>query len=488
MDLTPKQQTSEAIRQADSIVILTGQHPSVDQTVAVLALAMILRKFGKQATPVITDTLPQAVSAVDASMIEKSLGGARDFVLKLDVTKAEVDTLRYEMVDGKLNVIITPLKGSFAPSDVTFDYGQAQAQFDLAIVLGVPARSRIDRIYEQNASLFSRIPVINLDYHRSNESYGAVNLIDSNASSLCEILVALSESLQGGIIDADIATPLLMGLVASTDRFTANHTTSKSLTVAAQMMAAGAKQQTVVKALYRDGRSGDSRSNDGRADRSEGRDTRDGRNSDNRSDRDRQSSGRGSSEPRRESAPSSNQPARQSESRQSENRQSDARQSEGRQSDSRQPEPRQAEPRQPEARREPEARRDSDAILPSSVTAMAAEPMLDARDNELPIIAPGHIELTTPEVVLARPVESEMPPASASLLATEQESRSVSQPTEPAAPVAAAMVMAQPVIDRPGQLPAEMSPLVDLSAEPVSVHPNQAALDMSLPTSVRNGQ
>src|SRR4029077_17320025 len=104
--------------------------------------------------------------------------------------------------------------------------------------------------------VFVKSPLVNLDFHRSNEGYGAVNLIEPNASSLCEMLVALSESLQSGIIDAEIATTLLMGIVASTDRFTAAHTTSKSLTVAAQMMAAGARQQAVVKALYRSGGAG----------------------------------------------------------------------------------------------------------------------------------------------------------------------------------------------------------------------------------------
>ncbi|HUD11273.1 MAG TPA: DHH family phosphoesterase [Candidatus Saccharimonadia bacterium] len=256
MDLTPKQQTSEAIRQAESIVIMTGQHPSVDQVSAVIGLCAILRKFGKKVSPVISDNLPQSVQLLDAGNVESNLGGLRDFILKLDVGRAEVDKLRYEVSDGKLNIYISPFKGSFAPSDVTFDYGQPNISYDLAIVLGVPTRARIDRAYERNQALFEKIPIVNLDFHRSNENYGAVNLIEPNASSLCEMLVALAESLQGGIIDAEIATALLMGIVASTDRFTASHTTSKSLTVAAQMMAAGARQQAVVKALYRDGRSG----------------------------------------------------------------------------------------------------------------------------------------------------------------------------------------------------------------------------------------
>lgn len=256
MDLTPKQQTSEAIRQAETILILTGQRPSVDQVVAVIGLAAILRKFGKRVSPVISDNLPASVQMLDTSGVERNLGGLRDFILKLDMRKTQVDSLRYEPAGDKLNIFITPAKGGFAPSDVTFDYGQPSFAYDLAIVLGVPTRARLDRAYEQNQDLFANIPLVNLDFHRSNEGYGAVNLIEPNASSLCEMLVALSESLQGGIIDAEIATTLLMGIIASTDRFTAAHTTSKSLTVAAQMMAAGARQQAVVKALYKGGGGG----------------------------------------------------------------------------------------------------------------------------------------------------------------------------------------------------------------------------------------
>jgi hypothetical protein len=269
MDLTPKQQTSEAIRQAESILITTGQHPSVDQIAAVIGLGAILRKFGKKVSTVISDSLPQSVQLLDVNGIDRNLGGLRDFILKLDVGRSEVDKLRYEVADGKLNIYITPFKGGFAPSDVTFDFGQPNFEYDLAIVLGVPTRARIDRSYERNQALFEKIPVVNLDFHRSNENYGAVNLIEPNASSLCEMLVALAESLQGGIIDAEIATSLLMGIVASTDRFTASHTTSKSLTVAAQMMAAGARQQAVVKALYRDGKGNERTSNNNGGERAQ---------------------------------------------------------------------------------------------------------------------------------------------------------------------------------------------------------------------------
>ncbi|MEO7617529.1 MAG: DHH family phosphoesterase [Candidatus Saccharibacteria bacterium] len=257
MDLTPKQQASEAIRQANTILIITGQHPSVDQVASTIALAAILRKYGKKVSAVISDSLPAQVNFLEPTKLDRSMTGLRDFILKVDVRKAELDKLRYEVENDKLNIYITPFRGSFAPSDVTFDYGNYQ--YDIIITLGVPTRARLDRIFEQNQSVFAELPIINIDFHRSNENYGAVNLIEGNAASLCEILVALAESLQNGIIDEDIATALLTGLMASTDRFTATHTTSKSMTVGAQMMAAGARQQAVVKGLYKDNRSNDAR-------------------------------------------------------------------------------------------------------------------------------------------------------------------------------------------------------------------------------------
>lgn len=251
MDLTPKQQTSEAIRQAESILVVTSQNPTIDQIVAVLGLAAILRKFGKKVSAVISDPLPPKLDFLEVGPVETTLAGLRDFILKVDLKKSEVDKLKYTVEDQKLNIHITPFKGAFGPADVTFDYGTYH--YDIVIVLGVVAKNRLDRVFDRAPQMLEETPIINIDFHRINENYGAVNLIDQNAASLCEILVALSESLQTGLIDEPIATALLAGIMASTDRFTAQHTTAKALTVAAQLMAAGGKQQQVVRSLYKSG-------------------------------------------------------------------------------------------------------------------------------------------------------------------------------------------------------------------------------------------
>ncbi len=260
-ELTPKQQTSEAIRQAETILLITGQHPNIDQVASTIALAAILRKFGKKVTAVISDDIPPASRFLPTNLMERDLGAMRDFIVQIDLANAEVDKLKYVIEGGKLNINVTPLSGGFSQRDVSYSYGDLH--FDLVIVLGVASFSRIDKLYTQNLEMMRQIPLVNIDFHRINEQYGAINLLETSAASLAEILIALAESLQSGLIDADIATTMLTALYASTDRFTAVHTTAKTMTVAAQMVAGGADQQKVVKNLFSKGDRGEKKSSGG---------------------------------------------------------------------------------------------------------------------------------------------------------------------------------------------------------------------------------
>jgi hypothetical protein len=480
MDLTPKQQVSEAIRQAESILLMTGQRPSVDQVTAVLSLATILRRVGKQVSAVISDGLPAATAMLDTANLDKNLGGTRDFVMKVDVLKTEVDKLRYEVADGKLNVIITPYQGGFAPGDVTFGYGEAHVAFDLVVALGVPSRARLDRLYDQNAGVLGDIPLVNLDFHRSNENYGAVNQIDSTASSLCEMMVALSESLQGGLIDAEVATPLLMGIVASTDRFSAAHTTPKSLTVAAQMMAAGAKQPAIMRALYRDGGRGAS---DGRTE---------GRGGDQRERGGERTTERGNERVgERGGERSGERGGDRSSERQS--------QSGGRR------EPAADIRRQPtvgEPRREaPVVRSDPEAVAPTPTSSDVELPSVLAvqASTPAPEVQPAIQTVPTPARPTGAPVMNLDAVVRAETGAPElpimTPDRAVSQPplAQAGSPApSAAQLPTQSsydlmtLVDDPGQLPAEMSPLGDVP-RPAPVLPGQQLLAMSM-SDIRDDQ
>ncbi len=247
-ELTPKQQAVELLKQAESVLIVTGRQPSSDQVMGVYALQTILSRLGKKSFAVVSDPMPSAASLVDTSKISRSLDGVRDFIVSLDLAHVEVEKLKYDIADGRLNITITPHTGNFTSQDARFDYGSYQ--FDLVIVLGVHSIVKIDTILEQNPTLFDGLHLINLDYHRVNESYGSVNYIDTAATSISEMLISVIESLGQGMIDSDVATALLAGIMASTNRFTTSNTSAKAMTMAAQLMSGGARQQAIVKALY----------------------------------------------------------------------------------------------------------------------------------------------------------------------------------------------------------------------------------------------
>lgn len=246
-ELTPKQQASELIKQAQNILILTGREPNNDQLSAAIAIQRVLNKLEKQAGIVITDNLPKSAELYDKQFISRDLQGVRDFIISIDMKSVVVDKLKYNIDGDKLDVTITPLNGNFTPKDVSFEQGPYK--FDLVIVLGVPQIHKMDKIVEQNPTIFDGIHLINIDYHRINEEFGSVNYIDQNSSSVCEMLVSLFESLEQGIVDETIATALYTGITSATHNFTTPDTTAKSMTVAAQMLAAGAKQQQVVKIM-----------------------------------------------------------------------------------------------------------------------------------------------------------------------------------------------------------------------------------------------
>lgn len=251
-ELTPKQQASELIKQAQNVLILTGREPNNDQLAAAVAVQRVLNKLQKQASVVITDTLPKSAELFDTQFISKDLTGVRDFIINVDMHSVVVDKLKYAVEDDKLKVTVTPLNGNFDSKDVHFEQGPFR--FDLVIVLGISSINKLDKIVEQNPTVLDGLHLINIDFHRINEEFGSVNYLDQNCSSVCEMLVSLFESLEQGIVDESIATALFTGITSATHNFTTPDTTARAMTIAAQMLSAGAKQQQIVKVMQ--GRSG----------------------------------------------------------------------------------------------------------------------------------------------------------------------------------------------------------------------------------------
>jgi phosphoesterase RecJ-like protein len=85
---------------------------------------------------------------------------------------------------------------------------------------------------------FPKAKIINIDHHVSNPLYGDVNLINSKASSACEVLHSF---LKGSAISVDskIATMLFLGIFTDTNNFSNAATSPQALFAAAELWQRG---------------------------------------------------------------------------------------------------------------------------------------------------------------------------------------------------------------------------------------------------------
>jgi len=249
-ELTPKQQAVEAIKQAERFLLLASS-PDGDAVSSMLALYAVLEKLGKKPYAIVPEVPPRSMSFLPwFSNLQHGNVIPRDFIINLACREALPGKLTYKKVDGdKLQIIVSPKEGKFEAKDIQAEQGAFP--FDLAIVSDTASFEHLGDFYLRNRELFSQIPILNIDHHASNDFFGKINLVDPAASATTEILVGLIEALGSNLIDENVATCLLTGILSDTGSFQNANTTPKSLTVAAQMMGFGAHHAEIIKNLFK---------------------------------------------------------------------------------------------------------------------------------------------------------------------------------------------------------------------------------------------
>lgn len=246
MQENAKQQIVERIKNATNILVTVGKNPSVDSLSAALSLTLMLNRLDKHATAVFSGKVPPAINFLEPNKtFEDSVDSLRDFIIALDKEKA--DRLRYKVEDDVVRIFITPYKTVLSEKDLKFSQGDFNVE--LIVALGVEAREDLDTAITAHGRILHDATVVTVNTGSSQSTLGSIDWSDASASSLCEMLMSLSEALQSGLLDEQISTAVLTGIVAATDRFRNEHTSPRVMTMAAQLMAAGANQQLIAAKL-----------------------------------------------------------------------------------------------------------------------------------------------------------------------------------------------------------------------------------------------
>ena len=243
-----KQQIVDKIKSSTNIMVTVSRDPSVDDLSAAIGMTAMLNKIGKHATAIFSGAIPPAITFLEPDKtFENTVDSLRDFIIALDKEKA--DHLRYKVEGDVVKIFITPYRTTITNDDLEFSQGDYNVE--LVLALGVENQEHLDTALAVHGQILHDVTVASLSAGSQVSRLGAIEWYEEGASCLSEMVTSLSDLLKvdAPILDKQIATALLTGIVAATDRFSNTKTSSAVMSLAAQLMAAGADQQLIASKL-----------------------------------------------------------------------------------------------------------------------------------------------------------------------------------------------------------------------------------------------
>jgi nanoRNase/pAp phosphatase (c-di-AMP/oligoRNAs hydrolase) len=251
-EVSIKRQIFESLSRASRILIPLSNSPSGDSLSAALAMRGFLKRLNKEPWLVTMGTVSEKYRFLPyVSDIQHEIEQSRGFVISVKTSNAPLDELSYHLDEQaeRVDIFLKPKTGTYEAKDVSFKSGRFP--YDLILVLGLPSLDLLGRLYDENATMFFETPIINIDHHPNNEYFGEINLVDITATSTTEILTELLEDYEAGLVDKNIATALLTGILIETNSFQHIKTTPQAFLKASSLISQGADQQEIVKHLYK---------------------------------------------------------------------------------------------------------------------------------------------------------------------------------------------------------------------------------------------
>lgn len=240
-----KQQAIDKLKAASNVLVTVSADPSVDQLAACIGLTLLLNKLDKHATAVFSGEVPSTIEFLKPEeTLEKTTDSLRDFIISLD--KAKADKLRYKVEDTVVRIFITPYREQIDEKDLVFSQGDFNV--DVIVALGVRNQDELDKAITAHGRILHDAVVIGVNT-TAEATLGSINWLELGASSLSEMVAGLPAQLGEGLLDGQIATALLTGVVAETKHFSNAKTTPQTMSVSANLLAAGANQQLVAEKL-----------------------------------------------------------------------------------------------------------------------------------------------------------------------------------------------------------------------------------------------
>lgn len=239
-----------------NILIALPANATVDQIAAGLALFLTLEGAGKQVSIVCDDTIRVSQSHLfGVDHIQKNIpstaGGNLTLTLEgvaaSDNTIPALEKLDWYAENNNLNLVFHILPGqTFQPAKIVPKY--QGSGFNLIFTVGALNLNALGNVYSSNSQAFSGAHIVNVDTQSSNTSFGQTNVLDTQVSSISEMMSSVLTDL-GFALNADVASNLIAGIFDATQNLTKISATAETYMAVAQSLRVGGKKPGVSAAV-----------------------------------------------------------------------------------------------------------------------------------------------------------------------------------------------------------------------------------------------
>ncbi|MFH1631911.1 MAG: hypothetical protein ABIA47_02715 [bacterium] len=251
MALTTHEQFLTSLERARRPIIILGENANVDDFSAAFGCATLLTKLQKPVEIAGSGGIaPKSLDFLNhKTPIRGDLPNIRKLTFHVNSKHAKIDELSYDHDDDELRIHIIPKTGEWNLNDVKIS--SDQYRYDLILTIGSADLDSLGGLYKNYQDFFLNTPIINIDHSNANDHFGQINLVDINAVACSEVCHHLFNQIDKDLVDEEVATFFLTGMIFKTKSFRSPNVTPKTLSVAGDLMGRGARRDEIVEKLYK---------------------------------------------------------------------------------------------------------------------------------------------------------------------------------------------------------------------------------------------
>lgn len=222
------QQINLLLSPVKEVVIFIRPNPDLDALVAGVALAEALKGIGRRANVVSPTKISGELGELPIS--ETVLDFIPDKQLEATITykTGSLSNISFQKDSDSLKLKLLPESGGQPIDPAKVNYKQHQLKPEAAFTIEIENLAHLQDFYQKNEQFIKRIPIINVDYHKTNAKYGRINLIDTKANSVSEMITLMLYDLRVRL-SPEVAKMLYQGIGFKTNNFSPDYFSANSL-------------------------------------------------------------------------------------------------------------------------------------------------------------------------------------------------------------------------------------------------------------------